>query len=292
MYNKRGGRGGYDNNTRGNGNYRGGGGRGGRGGRGRSNNYNNYNNNYNNQGGGHHYSNKHNYNNNYYYNNGDNYGYNNNYSQSHQQYQQGSNYYYGNQQQYQPQQYGYDNNYQQQSYQNQYQNYTTDQQQQQQQFWIDPAHYLQVFNNPEYASFSPMDRIPDVLIVKIFSFLQDHKMIVHLSEVSRRWMYVTEENDLWMSLATNHPAYKSGKYKKTEEMLPWKIFFMEMLEDEKDASRHQVDLAMTAQMLNELNIVEDDDDDDIDRYIEEFERQQQAALDTDPEDESGEGSYN
>jgi hypothetical protein len=283
MYNKRGGRGGYNSNSGGNSNYRGGRGR-------SSTNYNNYNNNYNNQGGGHHYSNKHNYSNNYYYNNNDNYGYNNNYSQSHQQYQQqGSNYYYGNQQQYQQPQYGYDNNYQQPSYQNQYQNYTTDQQQQQ--FWIDPAHYLQVFNNPEYASFAPMDRIPDTLIVKIFSFLQDYKMIVHLSEVSRRWMYVTEENDLWMSLATNHPAYKSGKCKKTEEMLPWKIFFMEMLEDEKDAARHQVDLAMTAQMMNELNIVEDDDDDDIDRYIEEFERQQQAALDTE-EDESGEGSYN
>lgn len=280
MYNKRGGRGGYNNNSGGNNNYRGG--RGGRGGRGRSNNnYNNYNNNrYDNQSGGHHYSNKHNYNNNYYYNNSDNYGYNNNYSQSHQQ---GSNYYYGNQQQ----QYGYDYNNQYQS--QQYQNYYAADQQQQ--YWIDPAHYLQVFNNPEYASFAPMDRIPDILIVKIFSFLQDYKMIVHLSEVSRRWMYVTEENDLWMSLATNHPAYKSGKYKKTEDSLPWKIFFMEMLEDEKDAARHQVDLAMTAQMMNELNIVEDDDD-DIDRYIEEFERQQQAALDTDPEDESGEGSYN
>ncbi len=284
MYNKRGGRGGYNNNSGGNNNYRGG--RGGRGGRGRSNNnYNNYNNNrYDNQSGGHHYSNKHNYNNNYYYNNSDNYGYNNNYSQSHQQ---GSNYYYGNQQQYQQQQYGYDYNNQYQS--QQYQNYYAADQQQQ--YWIDPAHYLQVFNNPEYASFAPMDRIPDILIVKIFSFLQDYKMIVHLSEVSRRWMYVTEENDLWMSLATNHPAYKSGKYKKTEDSLPWKIFFMEMLEDEKDAARHQVDLAMTAQMMNELNIVEDDDD-DIDRYIEEFERQQQAALDTDPEDESGEGSYN
>jgi hypothetical protein len=290
MFNKRGGRGGYTNNPSGN-NYRGG--RGGRGGRGRSNNYNNYNNTqYSHQSGGHHYSNKHNYNNNYYYNNNDNYGYNN-YSQSHQQYQQPSNYYYGNQQQYQQQQFGYDYNNQYQPQQSQqYQNYYAADQQPQQQQWIDPAFYLQVYNNPEYASFSPMDRIPDVLIVKILSYLQDYKAIVKLSEVSRRWMYVTEEGDLWMSLATNHAAYKTGKYKKTEDALPWKIFFMEMLEDEKDAARHQVDLAMTAQMMNELNIVEGDDDEDIDRYIEEFERHQQANPDTDPEDESGEGYSN